>query len=257
MGYMDLLEEYNGLVPLDDPRVEAVDWAPHLGIIKWEPVLPANMAGQVKGLFPSFIRKTDQERCQNIIDEIFIDNKDARYEVTIKLDGSSVTFYHLNSDVGVCSRNLELKINDENSSNTLIKIFLENELQHVLPTLGNIAIQGEMIGEGIQGNAERIKGQEFYVFDIQNIDEQCYMSPANRAEVVLKLQELAPGIKHVPILNSGITLAELGIFNIEDLLKFADGKSLNADRREGLVFKRMDGKFSFKSISNAWLIKND
>ena len=34
-----------------------------LGVVKWDPPPPANMVGQVKGNFPSFIQKTDQERC--------------------------------------------------------------------------------------------------------------------------------------------------------------------------------------------------
>jgi hypothetical protein len=39
------------------------------------------------------------------------------------------------------------------------------------------------------------------------------------------------------------------------MLKFADGPSLNNKIREGVVFKRLDGKFSFKVISNEFLLK--
>jgi hypothetical protein len=38
-------------------------------------------------------------------------------------------------------------------------------------------------------------------------------------------------------------------------LEMADGKSLFAPRRDGLVFKRVDGKFLFKAISNWYLLK--
>jgi len=34
-----------------------------LGIVKYEPPIPAELAGKVKGQFPSFLRKTDEERC--------------------------------------------------------------------------------------------------------------------------------------------------------------------------------------------------
>lgn len=34
-----------------------------LGIVKWEPLMSAQLAGMAEGLFPNFIRKTDQERC--------------------------------------------------------------------------------------------------------------------------------------------------------------------------------------------------
>ena len=33
--------------------------------------VPTVLGGEVKRQFPSFIRKTDQERCQNLINEIF------------------------------------------------------------------------------------------------------------------------------------------------------------------------------------------
>lgn len=52
------------------------------------------------------------------------------------------------------------------------------------------------------------------------------------------------------------TLDRLGIANVADMLKFADGPSVNAKLREGIVFNRQDGGFSFKSISEEWKIKN-
>ena len=233
------------------------DISEDLGIIKWEPVLPANMAGQVKGLFPSFIRKTDQERCQNIVDEIFVENKDARYEVTIKMDGSSVTGYKYQADTGVCSRNLELKIDDTNKDNALVKMFQGSMLQAVLDKMGeNIAVQGELMGPGIQGNRENFKDTKFFIFDAQFIDDQRYLTPDERKALFTDLIGYGVDeqtVQHVPVLHFNVTLAELGIFNIEDLLKFAEGASINHPVREGLVFKRMDGGFSFKAISNKFL----
>ena len=35
-----------------------------LGVVKYEPVIPANLSGQAKGLFPGFIPKTDETRIQ-------------------------------------------------------------------------------------------------------------------------------------------------------------------------------------------------
>ncbi len=67
------------------------DFAETLGIKKFELPIPASLNGEVKGSFPNFIRKTDQERCQNLVDEIFAENKEATYEVTTKLDGTSIT----------------------------------------------------------------------------------------------------------------------------------------------------------------------
>ena len=89
---------------------EGMDVTEVLSITKYEPPIPASLAGKVKGLFPSFLHKTDEERVQNLANEfgilhLFQPNK--TYYVTEKLDGSSATFYFRNGEFGVCSRNLE------------------------------------------------------------------------------------------------------------------------------------------------------
>lgn len=244
---------------LDETSPYEADFSELLGIKKWEPQLPAELAGLVKGYFPSFIRKTDQERCQNIVDEIFVDNCDAQYEVTIKLDGTSGTFYHRDGYVGACSRNLEMKICDENATNTYVRILIDSGLQAVLPKYGNIAVQGEIMGPGIQNNREGLKAAKFFIFDVYLIDEGRYMAPAERQAFVeeLLLPELDVGlVVHVPILAYRANLYDtLGIVDVDDLLAFAVGKSLVHPVREGLVFKRIDGGFSFKAISNEYLAK--
>lgn len=246
-----------------------------LGIQKWEAEIPASLAGQVQGPFPSWIRKTDQERCQNLVTEIFEENAGAKYEVTIKLDGSSMTVFARGTadesdpslvqiQSGVCSRNLWLKVNEENASNTLVSVAVKSGLLGILEDMarngdGNFAVQGEIMGPGIQGNRENLKTHQFFVFDIQNVDEGAYLDPGARSLLMLDLYARGVNpemVKHVPIVaHSAELLDTLGIKNVEDLLKFADGKSLNHQVREGLVFKRIDGGFSFKAISNQFLLK--
>lgn len=67
--------------------VDGVDLTDFLGVLKWEPPIPTELAGKVEGLFPSFIPKTDQERCQNI----FADLKESHYSgpwvIEEKMDG--------------------------------------------------------------------------------------------------------------------------------------------------------------------------
>ena len=55
----------SALPQITEPQ-EGVDYAELLDIVKWEATLPACLQGQAEGLFPSFIKKTDQERCQNL-----------------------------------------------------------------------------------------------------------------------------------------------------------------------------------------------
>lgn len=246
--FPELYDTFGALIPNDLTEF----FEKHVGVKKWEMPIPAQLAGQVKGDFPSFIRKTDQERCQNLRYEIFEQNAGALYEVTTKLDGASCTFYHYNGEVGVCSRNLELKINEENRDNTLVKLFYQTGLHLDLPKLGNVALQGEVMGEGIQGNREQIKGHAFFLFDVQDLDLRRYYTATERQYLLGKLSNK---VFHVPMLHQMISLEELGITDTAGLLRFAEGPSLNHPVREGVVFKRLDGQFSFKAISNAFLLK--
>ena len=228
---------------------EGMDVTEMLGIVKYEPPIPAELAGKVKGMFPSFLHKTDEERVQNLTSEYEewkIQSKHQFY-VTEKLDGSSATFYVNDGVFGVCSRNLELL---ETEGNTFWKVARELDLENKMKSVGrNICFQGELIGEGIQGNPYKIKGQTVKFYTGFDIDKQIRISFVN---FVVMLQEMDLG--YVPVLNQGFgfQLPE----TVGDMLNYAEGKSaLNSDtEREGVVVRSMDGTISFKAISNKFLI---
>ncbi len=218
-----------------------------LGIVKYEPPIPAELAGKVKGMFPSFIRKTDEERIQNLASEYEEMKKHIYYE-TEKLDGSSATFFYNNGEFGVCSRNLELL---ETEGNTFWKVARELDLENKLKEYGfNLSIQGELIGEGIQGNPYKIKGQTVRFFNLFDIDLQEYHSLSVFKKTMEKL-----GLETVPVLNTHFHLPD----TIDELLLMADGKSeLNPNfDREGIVIRSLDRKISFKVISNKFLLKHE
>lgn len=197
--------------------------------------------------------------CQNLIHEIEV-NRNQEFEVTVKLDGSSMTvFRDLNATnemgemvvrEGVCGRNWDLR---ETEGNSLWRVARKNKILEGIASLNrSLAFQGEIIGDGIQGNPEKIQGQEFFLFDIFDIDNQKYLSPVERQEIVKTLNANGFPIKHVPILPNLILN-----HTMEEILNMADGISLNPnEKREGLVFKRLDGQFSFKAISNWYLEKH-
>lgn len=231
-----------------------------LNVTKWEPPQPASLGGQTKGNFPAFLSKSDQERVQNLPDyfthEWF---KDVDWEVTVKLDGSSMTVYLNDGAFGVCSRNLEL---EEDETNTFWKVANRLQLKDVLTNYDkNIALQGELIGEGIQGNHEKIQGHDFYVYDIYFIDERRYALPHERLDVLNAISH--QDLNHVPIINTSVRLGDFS--SIPEFLDWCEtldnGNSLYAKTREGLVFKSIEphpyrkAPVSFKAISNKYLLK--
>ena len=248
----DFPEVINAINSADIPSIRNLDFSELLNIEKWEAPIPACLSGEVHGGFPSYIRKTDQERIQNLPD-ILKEDLNTRFEVTIKLDGSSMTVFHHEGNSGVCGRNWWLK---ETEDNTLWQVARRNALIEALEAIErNVALQGELVGEGIQSNPEKLKGQEFFLFDIFDIDTQSYLGHRERNSVVEALKAKGAVIKEVPRIGFE-PLSSFGS-NLEELLAFADGPSLNPKtRREGLVFKEIDGRFSFKVISNHYLLKH-
>lgn len=246
---LSIIEQYGDFGPLLLDANEGDDLTEILGIQKWEKPIPAQLRGQMSGDFPSFLRKTDQERVQNL-PEIFTDGSLAHfYEATIKLDGSSMSVWFNGEDWGVCSRNIDLKLDQEGNTfvDTAKRVFPES-LRGIIHQLGALCFQGELMGEGIQGNRENLTGHHFYLFDIWVIDEQRYMDPFERM-VMCKRLNITP----VPMIG----ILPLGSFgeSIEDLLAMAyDQESLSHPVAEGVVFKRCDGKFNFKAISNKFLL---
>jgi len=228
---------------------EGLDVTEMLDIVKYEPPIPASLAGKVKGLFPSFIRKTDEERVQNLAsdyEKYRAQNKlGMKFYVTEKLDGSSATFYVKDEVFSVCSRNLELLETDDN---TFWKVAKELELEDKLKTLGfNVCLQGELIGEGVQGNPYKIKGQTVRFFNGFNIDTQENIPFLEFTELTQKL-----GLTTVPILDFDFDLPN----SIDNMLEYAESpSSLNSNfGREGVVVRSYDRTISFKSISNQFLL---
>jgi RNA ligase (TIGR02306 family) len=234
---------------IESELFDGLDVSFPLNIVKWEKPMNAQLAGMAKGNFPSLIPKTDQERVQNLTKEInnAIESR-LRFEVTEKLEGSSMTCYLIDGVFGVCSRNLDLKETEGNSFwSTARRDDIEGKMRAV-DEHWNFAIQGELIGPGIQGNIYNLSKLEFRVFDVYNIQMGGYLDPEARRDLIK-----AMGLQHVPILTTFMTAIP-----VDDLLTLADGKSVMGDiegpLREGLVFKEVNGGMSFKVISNKYLL---
>ena len=229
---------------IESELFEGLDVSAPLNIIKWEMPINAQLAGVVRGNFPSLIPKTDQERVQNLVKEIEA-AKELHFEVTEKLEGSSMTVYKIGDQFGVCSRNLDLK---EDPNNAFWKVAIENDIKTKIMGLPyDVAIQGELIGPGIQGNIYKLDKPQFFVFDCYHIGGGQYFPPDARRAFVDSLE-----LNHVPVLEKDVPLQH----GVDMLLNLAEGKSvLNPKQeREGIVFKQVTGGMTFKAISNKYLL---
>lgn len=228
--------------------IEGYDVTEILGVIKWEApeeFIPAN----AKGNFPSFIPKTDQQRVQNLSREFNEWLTDGSvWQKTEKLDGSSMTVFINGDNSGVCSRNLEL-LEDEN--NTYWKMTKKYKLIETLRSTGrNLAFQGEIYGMGINGNLYGLDDQRFALYSIYDIDDQCYLPPDEAYRVALVL-----GVPHVPH-EGNFCLGEF-YSTMQELIDEADGTSCVNTKaiREGYVYKNLETTESFKVIGASYLIK--
>lgn len=225
-----------------------------LGITKYEPQVPACLSGEAIGLFPSFIPKTDEVRIQSC--PRVLDRWDACWFVaTEKLDGSSATFFLRDGEFGVCSRNLQLQ---ESDTNAFWRYARSADIEAKLRGIGrNIAIQGELIGPGIQGNRYKLSEPRVYFFNVFDIDSGSYLSHPESIGFINGID-----LNFVPVLDDD-EFATAHPLKVDDLVKQATGRSLIADtKREGvvmrLVWEDVDpdiGRVSFKVINPEFLLK--
>lgn len=209
--------------------------------------------GRREGNFPSWIPKTDEERIQNLAD--WPDTlKGILWEVTEKADGSSMTVFWAPSmrpdrPFGVCSRNFEL---ERDETNAWWEAAAKYGIEGKLAALGReIAVQGELVGPGMNGNRDLLPEREFRVFRIWDIANGRYLGSTERRELCACL-----GLPHVKVIAPAMDVfSELP--TVDAVLKFAEGATDRGHEREGLVFKEADNAFprSFKAVSNRYLLK--
>ncbi|UAV89691.1 RNA ligase [Pseudomonas phage COT4] len=280
-------------VPLSETGLKAAvgeDVTKALGVLKYEKAEESSMnntggMGVKTGTsalgFPKFIPKTDQTRVQNITNLYLKAVADGEeFEESFKLDGSSLTAFVRDGVAGVASRNVGFRMEDEKRSflstlsrfidhvrtrglraakwervikkddNAFTQMAAEAGLIEAIRRDGrNLAIQGEMCGPSIQKNFEGLDKNTFFCYDVFLIDEQRYMLPEERIEFCSD-----QGVKHVPVNYTGPLICP----DVAGVLARADGPSgLKGKFREGFVYKSTKRDFSFKVISNSYLLKEE
>jgi RNA ligase (TIGR02306 family) len=227
-----------------------------LGVEKYEPPIPAQIAGDARS-FSWPISKTDEIRVQLDDEYGFIERLTGEpYYISLKLDGTSSTFlidpkdetYH------VCGRNFSYKENDSHNFWVLSRKYnIEQGLRDYWNRGHRIALQAECVGPGIQKNPLGLSNHDLFVFNVVDVLTNTKLC----LEQSLMITQML-GLKFVPILDKGSSFG----YTKTDLLEMAKGKykthfssAKDSQDREGIVIRSLCGEVSFKAINNDFLLK--
>ena len=225
------------------------------------------------GDWPFWVTKTDEERVQNL-PALFIDNH-KQYWVTEKIDGTSTTFTMAQAPKKkrhaiVCSRNVVFNTPEkekqnyykDTDGNVYVEMFekydINKVLNHILdehPDYEFITIQGETYGGTIQ-KRKYCEDHRFAIFNYiykKKGEAPVRLNPGQMYDRIKTINlDLDTNLETVPVLGQ-MTLEG---YDCDMLLKYAEGVSeIDKLPREGLVFRDMEGKESFKAVSNSFLEK--
>lgn len=213
-----------------------------------------------KRSWPQWVVKTDEERIQCLAHMIPELAKES-WVATEKLDGLSTSFTMRRIrkhkyEFLVCSRNVCFdKPNKKCFYETNIytemaeKYHVEDALRDMLeknPDWEWVTLQGETFGAGVQKRDYGMTDHDFRAFNLINSKHGRANSIA-AAEIMKRYD-----IPWVPIVNPQLTLPN----SCDEILALAGGASkIDGGMREGLVFRSIDGKKSFKAVDNSFLMK--
>lgn len=216
-----------------------------------------------KNTWPAHVKKTDEERCQNM--PWLFPGGDKEYIATEKIDGTSTTFtmFGKKREFLICSRNVVFDKPDKKcyyETNVYTEMAEKYNIEDVLTRLMKgestdfiplyVTLQGETYGEGIQKRDYGLKEHNFMAFNLifgMPDGHSWRLNPREMSDM------LAPyGIPCVPIVDEHFKIPA----TCDELLEIAAGSSvIDGGMREGLVFRSLDGVESFKAVSNAFLLK--
>ena len=222
--------------------------------------------------WPSWVVKTDEERCQNCFTTMKALNRS--WIVTEKIDGSSTTFTMKQApakkrELIVCSRNVVFNApekEDKNfykdtDGNIYLEMAIKYEIDYALRKILDehkdwefITIQGETYGGSIQ-KRKYCNDHKLAIFNViykENGKAPVRLNPWEMVDFIDHLNQAYDlALDYVPVINE-ITLPE----TCEELLAMAGDESyIDGGMREGIVLRTADGVHSFKAVDNEFLLK--
>ncbi len=232
---------------------EGIEVTDKLEIKKYEPEIRGiNLSGDIQGSFPGYCSKTDEMRIQSF-PEVINEFKGKDCYISVKVDGTSATYLRYGDDYYVCSRNLSFKFSEKNENTAYFKMWHKYDIKRILEEEGDIAIQGEVCGPGIQKNPMKLQEVELFVFNVYNIKEGKYLDYDDFIKFCKSW-----GLKTVPIIGK----CKFD-YTIDQLIEMAKGKYEGTDHhREGIVIRPLINcysqilgtKLSIKIVNNDYLL---
>jgi RNA ligase (TIGR02306 family) len=247
------------VLPPGTPTAEGTDVTAALGVVKYEPPVPAGMTGKVRGPFPQWLPKTDETRVQ-VLEGVLARHRGRTFHLTEKLDGTSFTAFVTDDGFGVCSRNLWLDERDEASQ--LVRLARRLDLPERLKLLRDRlgvwpAVQGEVIGPGVQKNRYGLPALAVRVFSLLDTGTGRLVDREPALAALL-------GVGLTPVPQLGPLVLD---HTVDELVALSVGVSqLNPKvQREGIVLRpeveveesEVGGRLSFKAINPLFLLKYD
>lgn len=244
-----------------------------LDIKKYELYVPAELMGVIRGTFPSFLPKTDETRVQSLY-KVVEKYAGQLFWATEKVDGSSTTVFIDDEDVlHVCSRNMDILESETNSFWIAVR---KHNIEEILRGMGpGIALQGELVGPGVQGNKLGLPALTIMWFNVYDFKNDRYWSNAELSKFELETwknagQEDQGSFEMVPSIPElvGFELPD----NIDDIVKLSIRRSVINPKvwAEGIVMRPYDtdiidqdargchcNRVSFKAINPEFLLKFD
>ena len=215
--------------------------------------------------WPDWVKKTDEERVQNLPQLFPNDNR--VWMVTEKIDGSSTTFTIKRKnkkkyEFYVCSRNVCFDKPEKEDklyydTNIYITMAEKYNIEEVLKQMLEdsldadfITIQGETYGAGVQKRDYGMKDIDFAAFNLIYGYSNGTVERFNPELMTERLTQY--NIPCVPLLDTNFKLPN----TIDEMIKYAEGNSkIDGEYREGVVLRTLDGIDSFKAVSNEYLLK--
>ena len=226
---------------------EGDDVTERLGVNKYEPPAPSGM-GDWRAGFPSLVPKTDEMRVQ-AVPQVLEELRGQPFVATVKMDGTSSTFVMVDGALHACGRNHSIA----EGENLYWYVAKKHALGEVLAG-SSLAIQGEIVGPGVQKNPVGLKDKSLFVFNIYDTRSGEHLSDAE-----LRKFCSAHGLTPVPVAFEGERFDE----TVDSLLQKAEGTYAGtSNQREGIVIRpvtpmrstTLGGRLSFKAISNRYLL---